>query len=135
MDPSGTIGTRLDGYSKGFEVPMTSIKTGRIIFFLASRNDCEKMVTRVTRRCVPGRQYVAIHGGTTLDFANMSFDCWCFCANVVEQAITVPDCHDVVDFLQEMKPSTVLLSSDRGLICKHNLVRRRIGESTSKQRR
>ncbi|OAD53038.1 hypothetical protein WN48_10893 [Eufriesea mexicana] len=87
------------------------------------------------KTCGPDRQYLAIHWGTTFNLQEMASECWCFCTDVVGQAVTVPGCRVVIDFLEELKPNTVLIGGEAGLLYRHTLEGRRIGLATSKQRK
>lgn len=99
---------RHEGYSQGYKVPVDKLKTGRVIFFLATRNDCDRLAKSAKKNSAACREAVAIHGGTTYDLSSLPEDVWCFCTDVVGQAVTVPGCVAVVDFLDEMKPDSRL---------------------------
>lgn len=135
MIPARTIGTRLPGFSHGYAVPIAPISEGRVIFFLVSRSDCDKLLSCAKREFGDRRGLVIIHGGTTFNPDSLPSNCWCFCTDVVGQAVTVPGCTAVVDFLEEMKPETRLEFNGLSLLYRYDLVRRIIGLATAKQRK
>nr|UDL13940.1 MAG: polyprotein [Xiangshan flavi-like virus 1] len=133
--PSNTIGIKIDGYGKGYKIPREPLEKGRVIFFVSSKRDCEKLSNYLYRTYGGDRQYLPVHSGTTLDMGTLQEDCWLVCTDIVGQSVTIPGCRVVVDFLEEIKPSTQLSINDQGIKYVRSLKRRRIDEFVSKQRK
>nr|UDL13941.1 MAG: polyprotein [Xiangshan flavi-like virus 2] len=134
--PSKSTGMKHHGFDKGYEVELDKLDRGRVLFFMASRLDCEKARDWAkTHYDNIDKDIIAVHGGTEFKKSELKPHAWLFCTDVMGKAVTVDQCTTVVDFMMEYKVETALLNNTEGIKYSRRLVRRVISKSTSTQRR
>uniref|UniRef100_A0AAT9JH95 Genome polyprotein n=1 Tax=Brachymeria lasus associated flavi-like virus TaxID=3142493 RepID=A0AAT9JH95_9FLAV len=117
-------------------VPMKYLNTGIVLFFGASKKDCDDLsIYCENKYSKPGRNFVVVHSGVEFKPASLGNHAWVFCTDIVGKAVTIKGCVTVVDFGLEIKPKTIVHDYGNCLKYEHRLERRQIDYATAKQRK